>query len=63
MTVTSRVYDPHATRHQSRDGSLWRERRNFGATAVDGGGKWLGGLGKRELGRESETRKCGDSNL
>ena len=40
-----------------------RERRNFGATAVDGGGKWLGCLGKRELGRESETRKCGDSNL
>ena len=58
MTITSRVYDPHAI-----ETSIYRwftlerqrEERDFGATAIDGGGKWLGGLGKRELGRESET--------
>ena len=44
-------------RFGERERQRGRERRNFGATAVDGGGKWLGGLGKRELGRESETRK------
>ena len=32
-----------------------KESRDFGATTVDGSGKWPGGLGKRELGSESET--------